>query len=350
MADQASRLICVMRRTPPKVTEGGALLIIAVMSGNQSPNNDSGRRIDESLVHALDALLREANVSSAANRLGIAQSAMSRLLKSLRALTGDELLVRVGNKMVLTERAESLILPTRRLLADMSQLREGASEFEPFHAQITFRFASYDFLPARFFAGIMARVMRASPGSNVVLTTLRTHADQYRMLGEGELDALITIHDEAPPHLRVVNLLTDKVVCLMRKGHPLLRAPLTEGAYKGARHLGSVDASLGRHGSIPSALWAHRDMNIHAAVQAQYLGLTGEILVETDLVFATGQTFASSLAKSYELAMLPFPVDVPPICYRMLWHERAHRNSAQKWFREQIISAAKDLKAPARPA
>lgn len=319
--------------------------MISAMSGKQPLNNDPRRRIDESLVQALDALLREGNVSSAANRLGIAQSAMSRLLKSLRELTGDELLVRVGNRMILTERAELLILPTRRLLADMSQLREGDGEFNPSEAQITFRFASYDFLPARFFSGIMARVTRASPGSSVVLTTLRTHVDQYRMLGEGELDAVITIHDEAPPHLRVVNLLTDKVVCLMRKGHPLLKMPFTEEAYKSARHLGSVDASMGRQGAAPNALSVHREMNIQPTVQAQYLGLTGDILVETDLVFATGQTFASSLAKKYELVMLPFPADVPPLHYRLLWHERAHRNSAQKWFREQIVSAAKDLKS-----
>ncbi|WP_368389470.1 LysR family transcriptional regulator [Variovorax dokdonensis] len=43
--------------------------------------------------------------SQAAAKLGIAQSAMSRHMSVLRTLSGDELLVRVGNQMVPTERA-----------------------------------------------------------------------------------------------------------------------------------------------------------------------------------------------------------------------------------------------------
>lgn len=64
---------------------------------------EPGRRLDESLIRSLHALLQETSVSGAAMRLGIAQPALSRHLKALRELTGDALLVRVGNRMVLTE-------------------------------------------------------------------------------------------------------------------------------------------------------------------------------------------------------------------------------------------------------
>eukprot|EP01032_Pedospumella_encystans_P002604 gene2604-3065_t len=69
------------------------------------------RRLDESLLRSLHVLLSEASVSQAAAKLGVAQSALSRHLKVLRQLTGDELLVRVGNRMVLTERAQALAAP-----------------------------------------------------------------------------------------------------------------------------------------------------------------------------------------------------------------------------------------------
>jgi DNA-binding transcriptional LysR family regulator len=75
------------------------------------PNSTLGRRLDESLVRSLHALLLEAGASRAATRLGIAQPALSRHLKALRELTGDELLVHVGNCMVLTERVESAASP-----------------------------------------------------------------------------------------------------------------------------------------------------------------------------------------------------------------------------------------------
>jgi DNA-binding transcriptional LysR family regulator len=89
------------------------------------------RRLDESLLRSLHALLAEASVSQAAAKLGVAQSALSRHLKVLRQLTGDELLIRVGNRMVLTDRAQSLVAPTRRILADMSLLTSEATPIDP---------------------------------------------------------------------------------------------------------------------------------------------------------------------------------------------------------------------------
>ena len=50
----------------------------------------------------LHALLEERNVSKAANRNHITQSAMSHALKRLRILFKDELLTRVGNEMLMT--------------------------------------------------------------------------------------------------------------------------------------------------------------------------------------------------------------------------------------------------------
>ena len=51
-------------------------------------------RVDLNLLVALDALLMERSVTRAAARVGLRQSAMSHNLARLRALLGDELLVR----------------------------------------------------------------------------------------------------------------------------------------------------------------------------------------------------------------------------------------------------------------
>ncbi len=128
-------------------------------------NGDHERRLDESLLRSLHALLAEASVSQAAAKLGVAQSALSRHLKVLRQLTGDELLIRVGNRMVLTERAQALAAPTRRILADMSLLTSEAKPVEPGELRQSFRIATYDFLPRRFFADLVERVARQRPSA-----------------------------------------------------------------------------------------------------------------------------------------------------------------------------------------
>ena len=74
---------------------------------------------DLNLLVALDALLTGRSVTRVSAHIGITQSAASHALARLRKLTGDELLVRVGDGMVLTVRAEAMCTPLRRALEDI---------------------------------------------------------------------------------------------------------------------------------------------------------------------------------------------------------------------------------------
>ncbi|MEX5507444.1 LysR family transcriptional regulator, partial [Pseudomonas putida] len=63
---------------------------------------------DLNLLRVLDMLLREQNVSRAAERLALTQPTVSNALARLRDLLGDPLLVRVGRRMRPTPRALAL--------------------------------------------------------------------------------------------------------------------------------------------------------------------------------------------------------------------------------------------------
>jgi len=65
-------------------------------------------RPDLNLLITLDVLLAEGSVASAARRLRLSPSAMSRALARLRETTGDPLLVRAGRGLVPTPRALEL--------------------------------------------------------------------------------------------------------------------------------------------------------------------------------------------------------------------------------------------------
>ncbi len=308
----------------------------------QPLEDDSGRRLDESLIRSLYFLLTEASVSRAAAKLGIAQPALSRHLRALREVTGDELLVRVGNNMVLTERAESLVAPARRILSDLSLLTSGLGEFSPFHLRQSFRLAVYDFLPKRFFADLVARVARQAPECDVVFTGLGPRFEHYRQLADGDIDMVITLWPELPVHLRATNLLTDDIVCLMRKGHPLTREPLTLEAYRRAKHLSSLEHIPG-HGAILDAQLAELDISVHTSVRTQFLSMTPAILAVTDLMFSTGRLLAEDFAASHPLQIVPFPGTIKPHRYTLIWHERTHKNRAMAWFRAELVAAARTL-------
>lgn len=309
---------------------------------------EPGRRLDDALLRSLHALLMEASVSRAAARLGIAQPALSRHLKALRELTGDELLVRVGNRMVLTERAEYLVAPVRRMLADLSLLTGGGPEFAPASARQSFRLAAYDLLPRQFYAELIRRVTQASPDSEVAIRSPGDRFAHYAQLGEGELDVAITLWPELPPHLRATHLLTDEFVCLVRRDHPLTRAPLTLEAYCRASHLSSLEPLAGE-GTVIDVLLARLGVSVHTAVRTQFLGLAPPILACTDLVFSTGRLLAEQMASEHGLRVLPFPVPIRPLRYHLVWHERTHKHRALAWFRAELIEAARALAPGSRP-
>ena len=73
-------------------------------------------RFDLNLLIALDTLLREKNITRAAEKVFVSQPAMSAALHRLRDYFGDPLLVRVGREMELSPRGQSLVDPVREAL------------------------------------------------------------------------------------------------------------------------------------------------------------------------------------------------------------------------------------------
>ena len=80
------------------------------------------RQIDLNLLIYLDALLRERNVTRAAEQLNITQPAMSNGLKRLRTLLNDPILVRTSEGMVPTERALAMKPQVRQILYSVEDI------------------------------------------------------------------------------------------------------------------------------------------------------------------------------------------------------------------------------------
>ncbi len=304
----------------------------------------AARRLDEGLIRSLHELLSGANISAAASRLGMSQPAMSRQLRTLREIVGDPLLVRVGNRMMLTPRAEGLVAPVRRILSDLALLPAKGTTFDPQVAQAVFRLASYDSLPAPFFASLVRQVVTAAPQASLEIHALASTTETLRLLSEGELDALITTRRDLTSHLHARLLLTDPLVFVVRRGHPLARNP-GAAAYRAAGHIASLVQARGTGGGLESRLM-QAGLALRIQVRTQYLSLTQQMLCESDLVFTTGRTLGMAMARQAPLEVLPLPVPVDPLRYNLVWHERTHRDPAVSWFRKQVVDCARGLSDP----
>ena len=125
---------------------------------------------DLNLLKYLDVLLREQNVTRAAEQLGITQPAMSNSLRRLRELFGDPLLIRTSDGMTATERAQELRPLVRQILSQAEQLFTPEDVFQPADSRRVFRIMTSDYAEATLVPHIVRRLRAEAP--NVVLDFL----------------------------------------------------------------------------------------------------------------------------------------------------------------------------------
>ena len=87
--------------------------------------------LDLNLLVVLDALLTESNVTAAAGRIGLSQSATSHNLARLRELLDDPILLRTSKGMVPTSRAAALAPTVRQILVAAETVFRGEEDFDP---------------------------------------------------------------------------------------------------------------------------------------------------------------------------------------------------------------------------
>ena len=94
--------------------------------------------LDANLAVALDALLAEASVTRAAARLHTSPAAMSRTLARLRRILQDPLLVRAGQAMVPTPRAQELREEAAAVVRSLGALLSPGTGVDPADLRGTF--------------------------------------------------------------------------------------------------------------------------------------------------------------------------------------------------------------------
>ena len=177
--------------------------------------------LDLNLLVALDALLREANVSRAAMRIGLSQPAASHALQRLRDLIGDPLLVRTGARMELTPRAQALCGPLAEVLDQVRGLFE-PDAFDAARSDRQFRLMMPDLAVELLMPPLMQKVAQAAPNVRIDVVPWRGPAIFTAEFAR-TIDLVISIGDAFKGFHRQL-LYTDSDALAVRRGHPLDRS------------------------------------------------------------------------------------------------------------------------------
>lgn len=293
--------------------------------------------IDLALLRALGALVKERSVSAAARRLGTSQPAMSRALARLRAVLGDEVMVRTKAGMSPTPRA---LEASRELGAALEQIGSALRppRFDPETAERRFSLMSWDYTERIVLPPLLGMSARRAPRISVDAQRLTERAPA-ELLESGQVDLIVGLHRELGPGYFRKRLFQDRFVCILRRSKRA--APLDLEAFLARGHL--LVAPFGpARGVVDMALEALGRRRRVSAYVPNFL-VAPEIIAESDLVATVPRRLALAAARGLPLTVIEPPLALPRFTVEAVWHERTHKDPGHVWFRSLAFEAARAL-------
>ena len=287
------------------------------------------RGIDLNLLIPLQALLEERNVTRAAARIHLTQSAMSRSLERLRETLRDDLLVRAEGRYELTPRANDLVQELHLLLPRLEQFWKGES-FSPASVQGRIRLAMTDYAAAVVLPSLLAVVGREAPG--VTLEVIPWHERSYEDLSAAKVD-LVFSPLAVPQGFGIEPLFHERFVCLSRKSDKK-KSRLTLTRFLEHRHI-SVETEPNQQNLIDRAL-AEAGLRRKIVLHLPFLLPALQVLQYTDLLLTTPLRLAKMASAQYSLHTTQAPSELPTFQYSSVWHPRLEREPLQAWFRTVV--------------
>lgn len=283
---------------------------------------------DLNLLVALDALLAEGSVAGAARRLRLSPSAMSRALARLRETTGDPLLARAGRGLVPTPRAVELRDKVRQVVEDAGAVLRPAQEIDLRRLTRTFAVRTSDGFVETFGARLVARLAREAPGARLFFLQKPDKASEPLRSGRVDLETGV-IEAMTGPEVRSQALFRDRLVGVVRAGHPLAREEIATTGYIEAEHV-----LVSRTGLEEDALdrpFLPVDARRKVASLVSGFSAALSLVRASDLVATVPDRHTRGLREGLHSFALPVPAREFTIS--MLWHPRMDADPAHRWLR-----------------
>jgi DNA-binding transcriptional LysR family regulator len=301
--------------------------------------------LDLNLLVALDALLSEANVSRAAMRIGLSQPATSHALQRLRDLVGDPLLVRVGARMELTPRAQSLRGPLAQALDQVRGLFV-PDDFDAARSERQFRLMMPDLAVELLMPPLMEKITQAAPNVRIDVVPWRGSAIFTAEFAR-TIDMVISIGNAFKGFHRQL-LYTDRDALAVRRGHPIGAKLSHRAAFLEARHVAIIIRGQNED-LIDSWLRAKGIERRIALVVPGYIEAL-HVTARTDLVAFVPRRLIGALSKQLSLISVTPPLDPGIDEQFMFYPTRAQMDPASIWLRKLMLETGRELERDKRRA
>ena len=296
-------------------------------------------RVDLNLLVSLSVLLKEKNVSRAAERLYLSQSAMSRTLQRLRELFDDPLFHRTASGIVPTEKAHNIEV----LLPDLLQKLESIlhdDDFSPQSCDKNFSISLPSLTSHAMFLPLVQAINNEAPA--VQLSEYSAKMSSKKSLESGFLDFVIDVEKPADSAFITTSLGKLTLSIFARKNHPLTGQHKVELAecltYRflelnvnedsGAIFTNPIDSILLKQGF-------KRDVQLKTSqlsILVEWLKSSDALLIAPSF-FINSSTYKEEMISIYHFEQ----TESNMVELFLLQHQRTVNSAAHQWLRDKIL-------------
>jgi len=289
--------------------------------------------IDLNLLSVFQEVYRERQISGAARRLGLTQSAVSNALARLRRTFGDELFVRTAHGMQPTPLAQQMAEPIGAAMAQVALALSQRSRFDAATSNRRFTLAMTDVGEVYFMPVLVERCRAAAP--HVEIASRRANAPTLKEdMETGRVDLAIGAFEDMSEALFQRQLFRQAFVSMFRKGHPLAQGTVDLARFTQASHL-IVEAAHSPYDRI-NALLEKAGAMANARFRVPHFTAVPYIVSTSDLVVTVPQKLAESAAAPFGLKWIEPPLQLPTLQTNVFWHRRFNHDPGIQWLRGLI--------------
>lgn len=308
-------------------------------------------QIDLNLLVYLDTLLRERNVTRAAQKLSMSQPALSSGLRRLRELFNDPLLIRTSEGMVPTERALELEPQLREILTHIEKAVEPGSGFNAKTSDRVFRIMASDYAEQTLMPKLLSYLRNHAP--NVILDILTPSDVTFRDVELGKIDMVINRFDNMPLSFHQGTAWRDDFSCLLLASNPIAENFNLE-SYLSGKHVWVSKTGMGvgvgvNPLDVAKLGWVDQELaklgqKRNIRVFTRHYQAAIYLALEEDLIATVPSMALRNLHSEKAYRILPPPFSIAEMELKIAWSPLLQHNAGHQWMRRLVQDIAKELK------
>lgn len=297
--------------------------------------------LDWNLLKAFHFLMLEKNVTKAAQRMGMTQSALSHTLNRIREQLADPILIKTSDGMKATQFSESLHQQVHPIINSLSNSIAQITEFDASTSKQCFNILVTDYSERILSQQLLPLLIEKAP--NVSINFISHHESSMEKLEQGEIHLMVGSYGDLPDSFRRKTLWRDTLATVVNKQHPLSKN--TQISVQDFCQFPHVFITKTGVGGGPLDIYLKQfELSRQKAVYTRSFYNALHMLTDSHLISTLPMRVAQQALESEQLQQVSiegleahsWPVD-------MVWPNICHQDKSQQWLRALIKQACQSL-------